>query len=152
MAVFAHRGPAPQHSAHVDHGARADHGPDVDDGPHHDDGALPDLHLLSDDGSRLNAGIYALEIQQGDGAVAAVVFNHQILDFSGVFRQNRPQLTPVAEYDLAAAASKDLGGAVVDGLQLVDIGLDRGFLLRAADIGDDLLSVHCFPPNRMSWS
>ena len=80
MAVLAHDGPATQHGAHVDHGAGPDDGTDVDDGTHHDDGVVTDLYLLAEDGTRLDAGVDVLLVQQGDGRVAAVVLNDQLGD------------------------------------------------------------------------
>ena len=142
MAVSAYRCAAAEDRAHVDHAALADDGSNIDDRAHHDDGALADRDLLADDGARLDAGGDVLEVEHGDGAVAAVVFNHDVGDLLTVGRKDRAKLAPVAEDDLVARA-EDLRGAVIDRRVFFDIEFHRRLFFGLRDILDDLLCVHC---------
>ena len=147
MAVLAHCCPAAQHGAHVDHGAVTHHSADVQNRAHHDDGVFPDLHLLPDDGTRLDAGGDILQIQHGNGGVAAAVFDLQILEFIGF--QHRRHILPVPEDDLlTGSGGEDPAAGEFHGGLFPDIDLDRRLLLGGTDIFNDFLGVH----NKVSFS
>ena len=144
MAVLTHDGPAAQHGTHVDHGPGPDDRADVDDGTHHDDGVVTDLHLLAEDGTRLDAGVDVLLVQQGNGRVAAVVLNDQLGDVILVRVQDGLDVLPVPEDEFRLPAGENGGVGEVDGGFLGQVDFDRGLLLGGADAFDDLLGVHGF--------
>ena len=154
VAVLTHCGPSAENGTHVNHGPRTDDRADVDDRAHHNHRAVADGDLLADDRAGLDAGIDVFHVQEGDGAVAAVVLHDKVRDFVRVCLQNGPQVPPIAEDRLTAALAKDLGRTVINGFPLVDIDLYRRLLLRRADVGDDLLCRHhlSVPPNKISLS
>ena len=141
VAIFAHGGPAAQHRAHVDHGALADHRTDVDDRAHHDDGVFTDLHLLPDDGARLDAGGDVLQVQHGDGGIAAATLDFHMVKFIGF--QHGLYVLPVAEDNFAALACGELPAVREgNGGLLPDVDLYRGLFFGGADVFNDFLCVH----------
>ena len=131
VAVLAHDGPAAQHGAHVDHGPGPDDRADVDDGTHHDDGVVANLHLVSNDGAGLDAGVNALLVEHRHAGIAAVVLDHHVLDGASGGVEHRLEERPVTKNDLVLVRAKDVVSAgKVDGGTLLqtDIDLDRGVL------------------------
>ncbi len=78
VAVGANRGAPTQNSAHVNHGAHADDRTDVDDRAHHDNRVVANLHLIADDGARLDASVHVAHVEQRNAGVAAVVLYDDI--------------------------------------------------------------------------
>ena len=148
VAVLAHGCPAPQNGTHVDHGALTHHGTDIQNGTHHNDGVFLNGHLLPDEGTGLDTGGDVLQVQHGNGGVAAAVFYFNMGEFLAF--QHRTDVLPVAKDDLAVFSGRELV-AVGEShrLLLPDINLDGGLLLRVPDVGNDFFRVH--HSSRLLW-
>ncbi len=143
MTVFADSGPSAQHAAHVDHGPFANHSADVDDSAHHDNGVVANFHAFSNGDARLNAGVDVFHVQQGNGAVAAVVFHLKLGDRLSLFLQNRPNIAPFAEYHLKRPfAEYPAAFWEAHRLLFLHINLHRGFFDGIVDAVDNFLRVH----------
>ncbi|MPN63669.1 hypothetical protein SDC9_211434 [bioreactor metagenome] len=144
MAARAHRGPSPQHRAHVNHSAGADDGADIEDGPHHNHRALADFHLFTDDGAGLNAGGNVSGVKQGHAGISPVAFHHQIGNIRSILLQNGVKLRPVAEHGVASIGTEDLGRAKVHRIGGIHIDLHGGLFFGICDVVYNLLRVHWF--------
>ena len=142
MAVLSDRCAATENGAHVDHAPFADDGADVDNSAHHDDSILADCNLLTDCGSRLNAGRDILEVEHGDGRVAAVVFDDNVSDFLSIGFQDWTELAPVSKNDFVAHAEYRCR-TVINRCGFLDIELHRRLLFGLCNMLNDLLCVHC---------
>ena len=53
------------------------------------DPTAPDIHLVADDGARLDARVEALLVEQRNGGIAAVVFDLVIVDTLGILLEDK---------------------------------------------------------------
>ena len=141
MAVFTDRCTSTKYCTHINHGTFSNHSTDIDDGSHHDDGIGSDFYLFTNDGTRFNTRWNFEKIQHWNGAVAAVIFNHNIFNAVFIFFQDVRKLLPVTKYNLITTAEY-FCIPIVYRLLFLYVQFDRCFLFSCFNIVDDFLCVH----------